>query len=51
MAEKSAIEERKKLEIREHIDARQALADRLPESRDEALVHLEELEKNRGHAG
>lgn len=45
MGEKSAIEERNRQEIREHINALQGLADRLPESKSEALAHLEELEK------
>lgn len=45
MSEKTAIEEKQIEEIREHISALQALVDRLPESKGEALAHLEELEK------
>lgn len=45
MSEKSAIEKMQIEEIREHLIALQTLVDRLPGSRDEALVHLTELEK------
>lgn len=45
MREKSALEEKQIQEIREHVTALQTLAERLPDSRDEALAHLAELEK------
>jgi hypothetical protein len=45
MREKSAIEEKQIQEIREHINAMQTLVDLLPESRGEALAHLDEMVK------
>jgi hypothetical protein len=45
MGEKSVFEEKQIQEIREHIKALLALADRLPAAKGEALGHLEELEK------
>lgn len=44
MAEESAIEMQKR-EIREQLNALQALADRLPESKEEAIARIETLEK------
>jgi hypothetical protein len=45
MGEKSALEAKQIQEIRDHIKALLALADRLPAAKGEALGHLEELEK------
>jgi hypothetical protein len=45
MGEKSAIEKKQIQEIRDHIKALLARADRLPGSKDEVLGHLEELGK------
>lgn len=44
MEEESA-KERQKKEIREQINALQALADQLPETKDEAIALLDELNK------
>ena len=44
MIEESA-QEKQKQEIREQINALQALADQLPESKDEAIAQLDALEK------
>jgi len=40
-----SVTEMQKEEIREQINALQALADRLPESKDETIAQLDELEK------
>ena len=44
MIEESA-QEKQKQEIREQINVLQALADQLPESKDEAIAQLDALEK------